>query len=220
MLDYRSEPPSLVVISDANPNQSPQRLSILHESRVNPLTTASTEKHLSTEKYLSAETCSSTAVFKKKTTTFSMDSADGQEPPRKRAKVEALVDIQTNGPSPLTSLVTPITPPQRKARLPSESSNSLYQPLAQASQASRPSAAVSSPFQLTTIQDLPAALNADTVTLKGLLSDPLIAECWEFNYLHDLDFLMEAFDSDIRDLVKVHVVHGFWKQEDGAGLKV
>jgi tyrosyl-DNA phosphodiesterase 1 len=134
--------------------------------------------------------------------------------------VEALVDIQTKSPSPLTSLAIPITPPLRKARLPSEPLNSLYQPLAQASQASRPPAAVSSPFQLTTTQDLPAALNADTVTLKDLLSDPLIAECWEFNYLHDLDFLMEAFDSDTRDLVKVHVVHGFWKQEDGAGLKV
>lgn len=149
-----------------------------------------------------------------------MDSAGGQEPPRKRARVEALVDIQTNSPSPLTTLATPITPPQRKARLQTEGLNSSHQPLAQESQAGRPPAAISSPFQLTTIQDLPAALNADTVTLKDLLSDPLIAECWEFNYLHDLDFLMEAFDPDIRDLVNVHVVHGFWKQEDGAGLKV
>lgn len=147
-----------------------------------------------------------------------MDSGDGQEPPKKRARVEALVDIQTN--SPLTSLATPITPPQRKARLQTEVLDSSDQPLAKASQASRLPAAVRSPFQLTAIQDLPAALNADTVTLKGLLGDPLIAECWEFNYLHDLDFLMEAFDSDIRNLVKVHVVHGFWKQEDGAGLKV
>lgn len=171
-------------------------------------------------RYLSTEVYSSTPVSKNHTTDFSMDSADGQGPPRKRARVEALVDTQTNSPSPLTSLVTPITPPQRKARVQNEALNPLYQPLAQASQASRPPAAVSSPFQLTTIQDLPADLNADTVTLKDLLSDPLIAECWEFNYLHDLDFLMEAFDPDIRDLVKVHVVHGFWKQEDGAGLKV
>jgi hypothetical protein len=149
-----------------------------------------------------------------------MDSADGQEPPRKRARVEALVDSETNSPSPLISLATPITPPQRRARLQSEPPNSLYQPLVQVSQVSRAPAAISSPFKLTTVQNLPAALNADTVTLKGLLCDPLIAECWEFNYLHDLDFLMEAFDSDIRELVKVHVVHGFWKQEDGTGLKV
>jgi hypothetical protein len=32
--------------------------------------------------------------------------------------------------------------------------------------------------------------------------------------LHDLDFLMDAFDEDVRDIVKVHVIHGFWKHED------
>ncbi len=71
-----------------------------------------------------------------------------------------------------------------------------------------------SPFQLTRITDLPPASNVDTITLKDILGDPLISECWEFNYLHDLDFLMDAFDEDVRDLVKVHVIHGFWKQDD------
>lgn len=71
-----------------------------------------------------------------------------------------------------------------------------------------------SPWQLTWIRDLPESLNQDAVTLKDLLGDPLISECWEFNFLHDLDFLMDAFDPDTRHLVKVHVVHGFWKQED------
>ncbi|CAG8972509.1 hypothetical protein HYALB_00001201 [Hymenoscyphus albidus] len=73
---------------------------------------------------------------------------------------------------------------------------------------------VPSPFQLTWIRDLPESCNVDAVSLKDILGDPLIAECWEFNYLHDLDFLMEAFDTDVKDLVKVHVVHGFWKNED------
>jgi len=27
---------------------------------------------------------------------------------------------------------------------------------------------------------------------------------------------MDAFDEDVRDLVKVHVIHGFWKQEDAS----
>jgi tyrosyl-DNA phosphodiesterase 1 len=71
-----------------------------------------------------------------------------------------------------------------------------------------------SPFQLTRITNLPPASNVDTVSLKDILGDPLISECWEFNYLHNLDFLMDAFDEDVRDLVKVHVIHGFWKQED------
>ncbi|KAL3418603.1 tyrosyl-DNA phosphodiesterase [Phlyctema vagabunda] len=73
---------------------------------------------------------------------------------------------------------------------------------------------IDSPFQLTTIQDLPPALNKDAISLNDVLGDPLIAECWEFNYLHDIEFLMNAFDEDVRGLVKVNVVHGFWKSED------
>ncbi|KAM0283114.1 hypothetical protein ACHAQH_002718 [Verticillium albo-atrum] len=76
-------------------------------------------------------------------------------------------------------------------------------------------ASIASPFQLTHIRDLPDSSNEDAVSLKDLLGDPLISECWEFNFLHDIPFLMSHFDGDTRDLVKVHVVHGFWKREDG-----
>ncbi|KAG6058405.1 hypothetical protein E4U32_004625 [Claviceps aff. humidiphila group G2b] len=71
-----------------------------------------------------------------------------------------------------------------------------------------------SPWQLTWIRDLPEELNKDAVTLHDILGDALINECWEFNFLHDIDFLMDAFDPDTRHLVDVHVVHGFWKRED------
>ena len=77
---------------------------------------------------------------------------------------------------------------------------------------------VKPPFQLTTIRDLPDSSNVDTVSLKDILGDPLISECWEFNYLHDLDFLMEQFDEDVRNLVRVNVIHGFWKREDHSRL--
>lgn len=60
---------------------------------------------------------------------------------------------------------------------------------------------------------MPDEFNKDTVTLNDLLGDPLISECWNFNYLHDIDFFMEAFDEDVRHLVNVHVVHGFWKRD-------
>jgi hypothetical protein len=76
------------------------------------------------------------------------------------------------------------------------------------------SATIKSPWQLTWIQDLPESDNKDAVSLRDLLGDPLISECWEFNFLHDIPFLMNAFDPDTRHLVKVHVVHGFWKRED------
>ena len=91
------------------------------------------------------------------------------------------------------SFSAPISPPRKKAREVN---------------------LISSPWQLTWIRDLPEGLNQDAVTLKDLLGDPLISECWEFNYLHDIDFLMDAFDPDTKHLVKVHVVHGFWKRED------
>lgn len=41
----------------------------------------------------------------------------------------------------------------------------------------------------------------------------MIRECWQFNYLHDVDFIMSQFDEDVRRLVKVKVVHGSWKRD-------
>jgi len=49
---------------------------------------------------------------------------------------------------------------------------------------------LSSPIQLTHIKDLPEHLNVDSVKLSDILGDPLIRECWQFNFLIDLDFLM------------------------------
>jgi hypothetical protein len=77
---------------------------------------------------------------------------------------------------------------------------------------------IRSPFRLTWIRDLPESLNKDCLTLRDVLGDPLIAECWNFNYLHDIPFIMDAFDEDVRNLVKVHIVHGFWKKEDSRRL--
>ncbi|TAQ91076.1 hypothetical protein B7494_g635 [Chlorociboria aeruginascens] len=121
---------------------------------------------------------------------------DAGERSRKRQKLGNEDDSKTNGKT-LESLEKEISPPPLRR-----------------SQGKRSPGIVKSPFQLTTIHDLPASSNVDAVSLKDLLGDPLIAECWEFNYLHDLDFLMDAFDEDIRGIVNVHVVHGFWKQED------
>ncbi len=72
-----------------------------------------------------------------------------------------------------------------------------------------------SPVQLVAVRDLPSSCNIDTISLKDILGQPLIKECWIFNYLFDIDFVMEQFDEDTRDLVRVHIVHGSWKTEDG-----
>ncbi|CAK7268138.1 hypothetical protein SEPCBS119000_002910 [Sporothrix epigloea] len=72
-----------------------------------------------------------------------------------------------------------------------------------------------SPFQLTAIRDLPPSANVDALTIHDVFGDPRVVECWEFNFLHDLDFLMSAFHVDARQRgIAVHVVHGFWKRED------
>ena len=49
---------------------------------------------------------------------------------------------------------------------------------------------ISSPIQLTSVEGLPPASNVDTVRLRDIVGDPLIRECWVFNYLFDIDFLM------------------------------
>jgi hypothetical protein len=47
-----------------------------------------------------------------------------------------------------------------------------------------------SPIQLTRIRDLPSSNNAETVSLRDIIGDPMIKECWQFNYLVDVDFIM------------------------------
>ena len=108
----------------------------------------------------------------------------------------------------LASLNRSITPPAR-------SRDSQINSNAPGDEGSTKSKVVPSPVQLTHIRDLPPSSggNVDTVRLKDILGDPLIRECWQFNYLHDVDFLMSQFDEDVRSLVQVKVVHGSWKRE-------
>lgn len=49
---------------------------------------------------------------------------------------------------------------------------------------------VPSPVQLNFIEELPAISNVDTISLGSILGDPMIKECWLFNYLFDMDFVM------------------------------
>ena len=49
---------------------------------------------------------------------------------------------------------------------------------------------VPSPIHLNFIEELPAISNVDTISLGSILGDPMIKECWLFNYLFDMDFVM------------------------------
>ncbi|KAI0159655.1 tyrosyl-DNA phosphodiesterase [Xylariaceae sp. FL1272] len=102
-----------------------------------------------------------------------------------------------------SSLLHPISPPRKKRAQEQRPEEQIRYP---------------SPFRLTTIRDLPETQNVGALSLGDLVGDPLIAEIWEFNYLHDIDFLLSHLDQDTRALTKIHVVHGFWKNEDASRL--
>lgn len=152
-------------------------------------------------------------------------------PKKRRLSVEPGESDLTGTPGSTTprSLSHPVSPPRRRrSRTPAAQSQGSkgHAQIAAASSAQidvppsthETNQIFKSPFQLTWIRDLPDAANADAVTLRDLLGDPLIAECWEFNYLHDVDFLISHFDEDTRHLIQVHIVHGFWKKEDTSRL--
>ena len=151
------------------------------------------------------------------------------EHPAKRVKLSSSVPAETNKNHPgsteesshiqgLESLRRSITPPSPSSR-PQRRSQSQSAPPQPAKDAEEESSqkpqVIPSPFQLTHIRDLAASSgnNVDTVRLRDILGDPMIRECWQFNYLHDVDFIMSQFDEDVRRLVKVKVVHGSWKRD-------
>ncbi|KAL8788051.1 MAG: hypothetical protein Q9195_007465 [Heterodermia aff. obscurata] len=79
---------------------------------------------------------------------------------------------------------------------------------------------IPSPIQLNNIPELPASSNVDTVSLRDILGDPLISECWLFNYLFDVDFLLSQFDEDVRELIQIKLVHGSWKRDDTNKIRI
>lgn len=119
-----------------------------------------------------------------------------------------------NGLASLHRSITP--PPQRRQKSTSTTTVSdKIKTIETPNQKEIPTAIHPSPIQLTHIRDLPASSgnNVDTVRLRDILGDPMIRECWQFNFLTDVDFLMSQFDEDVRDLVKVKVMHGSWKRD-------
>lgn len=128
----------------------------------------------------------------------------------------------TGGSSTPHSLNHPVSPPRKRNRptprpTPAEDCKPHAEPASPEYSISQ-NRIFKSPFQLTWVRDLPDTANIDAVRLGDILGDPLIAECWNFNYLHDIDFILSHIDQDVRNLVELHIVHGFWKQEDESRL--
>ena len=83
-----------------------------------------------------------------------------------------------------SSLRRPVSPPLRRGAA-SEKAKSGTQ-----NGNSTASKTISSPIQLSSIAGIPADCNIDTVDLRDIVGHPLIKECWAFNYLIDVDFLL------------------------------
>ncbi|KAL3466362.1 phospholipase D/nuclease [Aspergillus heterothallicus] len=146
--------------------------------------------------------------------------------PSKRSKLSSSSNTNPNSPS-LTSLHRSITPPPTSRRRRSITTTSAASPHGQkpaipSSDNQTNPENLPSPIHLTHIRDFSPSSgnNVDCIRLPDILGDPLIRECWQFNYLFDVDFLMKQFDSDIRDLVKIKVVHGSWKKESENRIRV
>jgi tyrosyl-DNA phosphodiesterase-1 len=54
---------------------------------------------------------------------------------------------------------------------------------------------IPSPFRLSRIRDASTNDNVDAVHLHDLVGSPLVKECWHFNFLFDVDFVMYALRS-------------------------
>lgn len=133
------------------------------------------------------------------------------------SRTEPLLEDASN--RPLHSLSRSITPPPKYRRQPPAKKPLIpYLELANHSKSTQIKTnfnVIPSPVQLTHIRDLSenSGHNPETVRLSDILGDPLIKQCWQFNFLFDVDFLMNQFDLDVKSLVKVKVVHGSWKKD-------
>lgn len=113
------------------------------------------------------------------------------EPLRKKVKLngDESDNVQRSEERPSRRSISP--PGKRSAVLDASSPVPRAQsPARELKVAKSGSTLISSPIQLNNIVELPATSNIDTVSLRDILGDPLISECWLFNYLFDVDFLM------------------------------
>ena len=112
------------------------------------------------------------------------------EPSRKKVRLREHEsdNVQMLQKKPSRRSISP--PGKRNAVLEASPVPQAQSPARKPATAKSSSTLIPSPVQLNNIVELPAASNVDTVSLRDILGDPLISECWLFNYLFDVDFLM------------------------------
>ncbi|KAJ5666856.1 hypothetical protein N7462_011265 [Penicillium macrosclerotiorum] len=155
---------------------------------------------------------------------LTLDLGDESPPGRVSTPLASLHRSVTPPPSraraTLSAPATPACPDLANDRVEDKSNRSVKLNITDSSPQSPQ--LVPSLVQLTHIRDFPdhKEYNVDTVKLRDILGDPMIRECWQFNYLFDVDFLMAQFDEDVRNLIQVKVVHGSWEKESANKIRV
>ncbi|KAJ6108595.1 hypothetical protein N7523_009918, partial [Penicillium sp. IBT 18751x] len=160
------------------------------------------------------------------------------ERPSKRARLSpdpsrAGENRQVTTSTPLVSLHRAITPPPRSRSRQSPGLNTAcpelkndqiltQEPELTEAISNKAPRIIPSPVQLSHVEGFPSTkgYNVDTIRLRDILGDPMIRECWNFNYLFDVDFVMNQFDEDVRRLVQVKIVHGSWEREAANRIRV
>ncbi|KAF3891782.1 Tyrosyl-DNA phosphodiesterase I [Trichophyton interdigitale] len=140
----------------------------------------------------------------------------GGPPPSKKLKTSSNNGYQANssgsvclGHGRLLSLNRSITPPLSRNQQPRKPGSPSGPGLPSRQKI------IPSPIQLTHIRDISdsTGYNEGCVKLRDILGDPMIKECWQFNYLFDVDYIMGQFDRDVKDLIQLKIIHGSWKKE-------
>lgn len=119
------------------------------------------------------------------------EEADESTNAKSTARAVVETEDSLSQPARLISLDRLISPPKSNGNRKSfEGASLLEMTPAPGNSKSPASITIPSPVQLTRIRDLDVSKNVDTIGLHDILGDPLIKECWQFNYLFDVDFLM------------------------------
>ena len=112
----------------------------------------------------------------------SRDRSISPPPKRHAASVQVIPQMEENRPSSVVDAAS-------LSIASSDNGNDYSQPTHKPT-TSQPKILFKSPVQLNFIEELPASSNVDCISLGSILGDPMIKECWLFNYLFDLDFVM------------------------------
>ena len=111
----------------------------------------------------------------------SRDRSISPPPKRHAASIQVIHQMEEDRPSSVVDAAS-------LSIASSDNGNHYSQPTHKST--SQPKILFKSPVQLNFIEELPASSNVDCISLGSILGDPMIKECWLFNYLFDLDFVM------------------------------